>query len=84
MPAPFTITQELLRHSVWLAGVEEFEELDDGGTHGEPVHWLCPAPLIMTQALLRHSVWFAVTDDVLLLDELLEEGGTQGEFVHWL
>ena len=32
-------------------------ELEDGGTHGEFVHWLLPGPLTITQALLRHSVW---------------------------
>jgi len=56
MPGPLTITHELFRHWVWFAGCDELELELEGGTQGEPVHWLCPAPLITTQALLRHSV----------------------------
>lgn len=50
------MTQLLLRHCVWVTGVELVELRELGGTHGEPVHWLSPGPEMMTQALLRHSV----------------------------
>lgn len=49
------VLEELLVEDVRDEEVlEELEELEEGGTHGEPVHWLVPGPLIMTHELLRH------------------------------